>query len=110
MKRHQSNRVSDFRDFVCSLFPKAILIFTFIKKQPLLQGLSGPKSYRVLFYKLKSVVGKTGLRSEVKSESVCNDEHQQEQGSRAKHSRVTYTCERSQVFLSNSKITNHHKS
>ena len=23
----QSNRVSDFRDFVCSLFPKAILFF-----------------------------------------------------------------------------------
>ena len=25
----QSNRVSDFRDFVCSLFPKAILVFYF---------------------------------------------------------------------------------
>ena len=26
----QSNRVSDFRDFVCSMFPKVILFFTFI--------------------------------------------------------------------------------
>ena len=26
----QSNRVLDFRDFVCSLFPKAIFFFTFI--------------------------------------------------------------------------------
>ena len=32
MKRTQSNRVSDFHDFVCSLFPKTILFDSYLKR------------------------------------------------------------------------------
>ena len=40
----QSNRVSDFRDFVCSLFPKAILFDFYLKPSLLVAALSaGPQ-------------------------------------------------------------------
>ena len=48
----QSNRVSDFCDFVCSLFPKAILFYFYFNLK-CLQSPSKPEFYLRLHYKKK---------------------------------------------------------